>query len=145
MHEWYVEFFEFAFHCACHSIEQNEVGIGVELEQRLVVDIPLIANIPNTVATSLNIGIRNVINSRNAGYAPGFTDCIKHGDMSGKHHHDAFGTCPAKSSGISSPLQTINSHVVTLSTPCQRFLTLISTHSFPAAPLISKPEAYWGA
>jgi outer membrane receptor protein involved in Fe transport len=32
-------------------------------------------------------------------------------------------TCPANPSGTSSPLRTINSHVVTLSAPCQGFLT----------------------
>ena len=45
----------------------------------------------NTVAAGLDVWVGNVVDSRNAGYTPDFTDCVKYGDMSGRHRHDAFG------------------------------------------------------
>ena len=39
----------------------------------------------------MDVWVGNVVDSRNAGYTPDFTDCVKHGDMSGRHRHDAFG------------------------------------------------------
>ena len=90
IHERDAELLEFALHRTGPVHAEKQHKVRVERQQKFIIDISLVTHVADAVAACLNVGIGDIVESRNADHTCRLADGVEHGDMGRGHRHDAL-------------------------------------------------------